>query len=88
MAGGVIIMHFLLLFVKLNIKDLTLILHLIIMITSLLAIIIEPTMGNHNYFLDTLVMTNILVPMLVETVGGTIGAIFVKKYLKKENIIL
>ncbi|WP_368486552.1 sulfite exporter TauE/SafE family protein [Spiroplasma sp. DGKH1] len=88
MGGGVIIMPFLLLFVKLNIKDSTPISHSIIMITSLLAIIIEPTMGDHNYFLDTPVMTNVLVPMLVGAVGGTISAIFVKKYIKQENIIL
>lgn len=88
MGGGVILMPFLILVIKLNIKDSAPISHSIIFITSLLTIIIESTLGETNYFTDSLAMKNILVPMLAGAIIGTVITIFVKKYIKKETIIL
>jgi uncharacterized membrane protein YfcA len=88
MGGGVILMPFLILVIKLNIKDSAPISHSIILITSFLTIIIESAMGNENYFKDSHAMINVTTPMICGAVAGTVAAAFLKRFIKKEVVIL
>jgi uncharacterized membrane protein YfcA len=57
-------------------------------LVSFLTIIIESTMGNENYFKDSHAMINVTTPMICGAVAGTVAAAFLKRFIKKEVVIL
>lgn len=82
MGGGPILMPLLLLWMGLSIKNSAPISHIIISCTSLINIII-----NYTIFENSIILINYMLPMIVGVIIGSVGVVFVKKYIKNELTI-